>query len=128
MKRKFKPNHYLYNNYNNKRSGGIVGQIMPTYTKTVNPADLDKQNRQNVIEKIKTHIDKGGNLDKILDELCKDEEINKQFEYLKRKGMNLRNLFETWYKSYEKSSKRKLNWYTTGGIINKEKSDENETR
>ena len=128
MKERFKPNHNLYTNGNNRRDGGVIGRTMPFDKKTNNRTDLDKENRQNVIKRIKEHVDKGGNLDVILDALCEDKEINEQFEYLKRIGFNLRDLFKSWYESYEKGSKRKQNWYTTGGIINKEKSDEDEIR
>lgn len=128
MKERFKPNLNLYTNGNNRRDGGIISRTMSSHKKTTHPADLDKENRQNIIKRIKEHLDEGGDLDIILDNLCEDKEINEQFGYLKRNGLNLRDLFKSWYESYEKASKRKQNWYTTGGIINKEKSDENEIR
>ena len=116
MKERFKTNNSTYNKSGNLREGGIISKGIHIAPKIEHPAENDSQNRKKVLKTIVKHMDNGGNLDDILDLLCSDEEINKQFEYLKRNGIDMRSTFASWYKSYRKSSKQRMGWYNAREI------------
>ena len=75
------------------------------------PADDDKRNRENVRKSIEKYLDEGKSLEEAVDILASDEKINKQFEYLKKHGINLRDTFKNWYLKYQDTSKNRISLY-----------------
>ena len=110
MKRKDIKNDLTRYTSSRDRRPGLFSSFNVQMPKEDGPAKKDKENRNYVLQTIVKHMRNGGNLDDILDSLCSDEEINKQFEYLKRNGIEIRTTFASWYKSYEKTSKQRAEW------------------
>lgn len=104
------------------RRAGMFSDYPINRKKEENPADRDKENRINVIRQIEKYISEGKTLDETLDILCPknnenkyiETEYTKQFEYLTKNGLDLRNIFKSWYESYQKRFKRSINWVTGG--------------
>ncbi len=124
----YKKNNYAFNKSGFYRAGRITSSINVPI-KAEDPSKNDRENRNNVLKSIEEYISKGKTLDEALEILSSDEVIKKQFEYLKRNGLDLRNTFKSWYESYKKSLKKPINWYTGGGKnFNLEEVDNNEYR
>ena len=122
MKERFPRNNLAYSKSGKLRSGGIISKNIHITPDKNNVTDRDTQNRNNVLARMLNYVYEGGNIDDILDILSNDKEINMQFEYLKKNGVNLRNAFESWYKSYVKRQQK------TAKQIKKEIEDNNDYR
>ncbi len=104
------------------RRAGIFSDYPLKREKEENPADKDKENRTKVIKQIEKYISEGKTLDEALDCICpkneEDEYINTEyampFEYLTKNGLDIRNIFKSWYESYQKRLNRPINWVTGG--------------
>lgn len=122
MKRKpMKPDLTMYKSGGGRRPG-MFSDYPVKKMQEENPADKDKENRLNVIKQIEKYISEGKTFDEALNILCPKNDENKyiktkyteQFEYLMRNGLDLRNTFKSWYESYQKNLKRRINWVTGG--------------
>ncbi len=105
-------NNFIFDRKGMKRPGYNVSFVKIERAKE-NVTENDTQNRLHVVEEIEKGIREGKSMDEILDALCSDEEINKQFDYLKRNGLNLRTIFASWYESKQKNKNAKGNKFNT---------------
>lgn len=101
------------NNFNFDKNGerrpGYNSQIVKIERPKDSPTENDSQNRANVLKQIEDGLSAGKSMDEILDVLCDNEEINKQFNYLKIHGLDLRKIFASWYESKQKNKNVKGN-------------------
>ena len=113
-KERFKKNHIFFTNSNVRRPGGVVGYSLHPENKAYNPAAEDTKNRRNVVERMEGLIKDGKTLDEAAKEVFSDENVQKQFEYLKKAGIDLETVFKSWYDGYQRRNKQHKNFYMNG--------------
>ena len=69
----------------------------------------DSVNRKRVLNAIKHALANGKSLEEITDELSKDENNIRYFDYLLKNGIDLQKTFSEWYKAYERNKERNKN-------------------
>ena len=95
-------NNFIFDKSGRKRPGYNAGFIIPEQ-KRMSATDTDRKNRSRVLRQIEEAVSKGEDLDKVVERLASDNEINKQFEYLTRNGLDLKGIFKSWYESSQKN-------------------------
>ena len=79
----------------------ITKRITATDNKE-HPAEKDRKNRRETAYKIIECVNNGMTLDEAISEILKDKEVQKQFAYLTKHGIDLRPLMKGWYSSLER--------------------------
>ncbi len=90
------------------RAGSISNQV-PIYYEKQDPASRDRENRSRVVAAIGQLIDEGKSLDEAVSILLSNEEVLKQFNYMRVQGINLGNSFKGWYNGSKKKTERNFN-------------------
>lgn len=107
-------NNYVFDKNEIKRPGYNTG-LVKVEQKRESPAENDRKNRLNILKQIEKAINEGKTLDDVLEILATNEEINNQFRYLTKNGIDLKNVFKAWYEASQRNKDRKYNIFFEKG-------------
>lgn len=72
------------------------------------PRSTDSQNRSYVLSRISTYIKNGMSQEEAIDLIMKDKEILVKFEYLTKRGLDLRVCFTNWSNNIKNTKEYKF--------------------
>ena len=101
MKKRF-TNYSLYFDKNDRMRKGIITESFNTNPEFDDPAKNDRDNRREVVERIKEIIDNGKSIEEAVTEIYSTEDIRNSFKYLEKAGIDLKKAFKSWYEGYIK--------------------------
>ena len=99
-------NRFIRNSYafdkNDRRRKGFISDSFYTNQEYDDPAKKDRENRKEVIDRIENLISEGCLIEDAVLQVYSDETIRKNFEYLEKRGIDLKKIFGSWYEGHIK--------------------------